>query len=100
MAHSVTLGWSASPDLTNPPAAGSGYNVYRSTTVGGENAPALNASLITALTFVDTTVAAGQSYDYVVTAVGVGGLESVHSNEATNVRVPILPPTGLTAVPA
>jgi fibronectin type 3 domain-containing protein len=98
MPHSVTLNWVASTDLTNPPAAGTGYNVYRSTTVGGESAPALNSSLITALTYTDSAVEAGQVYDYVVTAVGPGGVESIHSNEASNVRVPIAPPTGLTAV--
>jgi fibronectin type 3 domain-containing protein len=96
--HTVTLTWVASVDLTTPPVAGTGYNVYRSTSVGGEKAPALNSSLITALTYDDTTVAAGQVYDYVVTAVGAGGVESVHSNEASNVQVPILPPTGLSAV--
>lgn len=101
MAHSVTLTWTASTDLVVPPAAGTGYNVYRSTTVGGEKAPALNgATLIAAEGFVDSTVAAGQVYDYVVTAVGAGGVESVHSNEASNVQVPILPPTGLVAVAA
>ena len=98
MAHNVTLSWIASPDLTTPPALGSGYNVYRSLTVGGETAPALNASLITALTYVDNAVVGGQTYDYVVTAVGLNGKESVHSNEASNVQVPILPPTGLLAV--
>ena len=98
MAHSVTLSWSSSPDLTTPPAAGTGYNVYRSTTVGGEAKPALNAALITVDTYVDNTVAAGQVYDYVVTAVGAGGVESIHSNEASNVQVPILPPGGLSAV--
>jgi fibronectin type 3 domain-containing protein len=100
MAHSVTLTWTASTDLTTPPAAGTGYNVYRSTTVGGEKAPALNGALVAANTYVDTTVAAGQVYDYVVTAVGAGGVESIHSNEASNVQVPILPPTGLLAVAA
>jgi fibronectin type 3 domain-containing protein len=100
MAHSVTLTWTASTDLATPPAAGTGYNVYRSTTVGGEKSPALNPALIVANTFVDSSVAAGQIYDYVVTAVGAGGIESVHSNEASNVQVPILPPTGLSAVAA
>lgn len=97
MGHSVTLTWQASPDLTNPPAAGEGYNVYRSTTAGAEATPAINTSLITGLTYVDTTVTGGLVYNYVVTAVGLNGIESVHSNEASNVQVPILPPTNLLA---
>ncbi len=100
MAHSITLTWMASTDLAVPPVAGTGYNVYRSTTVGGEAAPALNSTLIQDEKYVDTTVVAGQKYDYVVTAVGAGGVESVHSTEATNVQVPILPPTNLVAAVA
>lgn len=94
--HSVTLTWIQSADLSNPPVAGSGYNVYRSQTPGAEAAPPLNASLLTELTYVDTTVTGGQTYDYVVTAMSAG-VESVHSTEA-QVKVPLSPPTGLSAV--
>lgn len=97
MPHSATVSWAASPDLTNPPAAGTGYNIYRSQTSGAEAAPALNPALITSLSFVDSTVLGGQTYDYVVTAVNSSGVESVHSSEI-QAKVPLSPPEGLSVV--
>ncbi len=78
--HSVTLTWTASSssDVT-------GYNVYRSSTSGGSYG-LLTTSPVSGGSFVDTTVAAGQTYYYVVTSVSNSG-ESVYSNVA-NATVP------------
>lgn len=94
MSHQAVLTWVASPDTV------AGYNVYRGTNPpGGEGATPINSSLITALTFTDTNVTAGEKVDYVVTAVSSAGVESVHSNEV-NAVIPIGPPTGLAIVVA
>ena len=74
VAHSSTLSWTASTSTVV------GYNVYRSTTSGSYGAP-LNGSLVTGLTYTDTTVANGTTYYYVTTAVDGNGNESVVSNE-------------------
>ena len=74
--HSVDLSWTAS--------TGSGivgYNVYRGTKTGGPYTK-VNSSLNVDTTFTDTTVAAGNTYFYVVTAVDGSGTESSYSNEA------------------
>ncbi|MCX6634436.1 MAG: fibronectin type III domain-containing protein [Acidobacteria bacterium] len=73
--HSVSLSWVAS---TSPVA---GYNVYRGTASGGPYTK-LNSSLATGTSYVDTTVLAGQTYYYVVTAVDASNNSSVYSNEA------------------
>jgi hypothetical protein len=72
--HSATASWTAS---TSPVV---GYNVYRSSTSGGPYTK-LNASPTTSLTYTDATVASGQSYYYVTTAVDASGAESINSNE-------------------
>lgn len=78
MAHFVTLTWQEADTVD-------GYNVYRGIAAGAETAVPLNGTtLVNALSYVDSTVVFGQSYDYVVTAVK-GGIESVHSNEAVAV---------------
>jgi fibronectin type 3 domain-containing protein len=61
----------------------SGYNVYRGTTSNGPYSTQLNSSLVTAVGFTDSTVAAGTTYYYVVTAVNSSNVESVDSNQAT-----------------
>ena len=58
-----------------------GHNLYRGTTSGGPYTK-LNLSLIGATNYTDTTVQAGQTYYYVVTAVNNSNLESVYSNVA------------------
>lgn len=94
--HSATLTWVASTDAGE--AGFQGYNVYRSEVGGTETTPALNgATPLNALTFTDTTVVAGKTYFYVVTAVA-NGLESVHSMEVSG-TIPFsipAPPTNLT----
>lgn len=77
-AHSATLTWVASTSTV------SGYNVYRGSVSGGPYT-LVNTSLITALTFTDSSVAAGQTYFYVTTSVDGSGTESVFSNEVTAV---------------
>jgi hypothetical protein len=73
--HSVTLNWGASP---TPSVT---YRVYRGTVSGGPYSM-INASPLTALSYVDTAVTAGQVYYYVVTAVNSSGMESGYSNQA------------------
>jgi fibronectin type 3 domain-containing protein len=63
--NKITLSWSALAGAT-------GYNIYRSTTPGGEGATPL-ASGVTATSFVDATAAGGATYYYVVTALNGGG---------------------------
>lgn len=68
----VSLSWSGS--------AGAGsYNLYRSTTPGGEGSTPFRAGL-TSLSFTDTSVNNGATYYYQVSAVNAGG-ESTHSSE-------------------
>jgi Abnormal spindle-like microcephaly-assoc'd, ASPM-SPD-2-Hydin/Immunoglobulin domain/Immunoglobulin I-set domain len=74
VAHSATLSWTASSSTVV------GYNVYRSTTSGSFGAP-LNGSLVSGVTYADTTVVSGTTYFYVTTAVDGSGNESVVSNE-------------------
>jgi hypothetical protein len=72
--HSVDVNWGASTSTV------AGYNVYRGTVSGGPYSKE-NASLITSLTFTDTTVSSGATYYYVVTAVAADGTESPFSSQ-------------------
>jgi fibronectin type 3 domain-containing protein len=74
--HSVTLSWAASNS-----AGVAGYNVYRST-VSGRSYARITSSPDGNLSYTDSTVGAGQSYFYVVTAVDRTGAESTYSNQA------------------
>jgi predicted phage tail protein len=78
VSHTVTLNWTASTSTV------SGYNVYRSTTNGGSYAK-INSGLVSAITYVDSTVQDGTTYYYVTTAVDSSGDESAYSNQATAV---------------
>lgn len=71
--HSVTLSWS---DTSSGVA---GYNVYRASQSTGPFAK-LNAALDSNKSYVDSSVLAGQTYYYAVTAVS-GGVESSRSFE-------------------
>lgn len=79
----VSVTWTASAAVTGVTVAG--YNVFRSTTAGGEaGALALNgSSVIAGTSFVDTTVVAGTKYFYVVAAQDTNGFQSGFSNEAS-----------------
>jgi titin len=89
--HGIQLAWQD----TTP---GATFNVYRSTTSGGEAKPPLVTGL-TALSYLDASGTPGTQYFYEVTAV-LGGIESAPSAEA-GATFPTVPssPTNLTAVP-
>jgi Abnormal spindle-like microcephaly-assoc'd, ASPM-SPD-2-Hydin len=74
---SVVLHWNASSTQVV------GYKVYRSGTSGGSYN--LMSGAVDALTYTDTTVSAGSTYYYVVTAVDSAGIESVFSNQVSAV---------------
>jgi Abnormal spindle-like microcephaly-assoc'd, ASPM-SPD-2-Hydin len=74
--HSAALSWTAST------SAVIGYNVYRGTASGGPYTK-LNSSVISATNYTDSTVQAGQTYYYVVTAVNSSDVESVYSNQVS-----------------
>jgi hypothetical protein len=76
--HSVALTWNASA------SAVAGYNVYRGTVSGGPYAK-INATLVTPLSYTDSTVQSGTTYYYVTTAVDSSGTESVFSNQVSAV---------------
>jgi len=80
--HTVRLTWEASISQV------AGYNVYRSTTPGG-NYVRINTSLVQGLTYTDNAVAIGVTYYYVARAVDARGYESVNSKE-TSAAIPIL----------
>jgi hypothetical protein len=78
----VNLTWNASPSVDVK------YNVYRSSTHGEcfkikpNDCKKINLSPVAGTTYSDSTVQEGQSYFYVVKAVGASGKESSPSNEA------------------
>jgi hypothetical protein len=72
--HSVTLTWAASSSTV------SGYNVYRGTVSGGPYT-VINTALDASLSYVDDTVASGDTYYYVVTSVSSSGVESAFSSQ-------------------
>jgi fibronectin-binding autotransporter adhesin len=77
-AETMHLSWTA------PSGAIAGYNVYRGQDAGGEATTPLNADPLPpdATTFDDATVVAGNSYSYVIQALGTeGGPIGVPSNE-------------------
>ena len=79
VAYQVDLSWYAPASSTDPIV---GYNVYRSP--GGSSAyQLLNSSVDAQTTYVDSTVQAGLTYDYIVESVDSSGVDSVPSNEVT-----------------
>lgn len=83
--HSTALSWTPGPVVTGVTIAG--YNVFRSTTAGGEaGTTAINGSTpITGTTYTDLSVVPGTTYFYVATAQSSTGNQSGFSNEATTV---------------
>lgn len=74
--HSVDLAWNASTsDVV-------GYYVYRSSQAGGPYTKLTNQLQSSMTTFTDTSVRAGNTYFYAVTAVDANSAESNFSNEA------------------
>jgi hypothetical protein len=74
--NSVALSWIASVSVV------SGYNVYRGITNGGPYTK-INSSLITTLSYTDSSVSSGNTYYYVCKSVDSQGVESIYSNQAT-----------------
>jgi hypothetical protein len=79
--HAATLNWVAS---TTPNV---NYNVYRATVSTGPYTK-INSSLVSVLTYTDSSVQAGQTYYYVATAVDVNGNESVYSSPPVQATIP------------
>jgi hypothetical protein len=79
--HSATLNWVAS---TTPNV---NYNVYRATVSTGPYTK-INSSLVSVLTYTDSSVQAGQTYYYVATAVDVNGNESSYSSPPAQATIP------------
>ena len=77
--HTAILDWTASTTNTV-----TGYNVYRGQTAGGPYTK-LMTSPLNAETFTDSSVLAGQTYFYVVTAVDASGVESSFSSEVSGI---------------
>ena len=73
VSHSVFLSWGSSA------SAVAGYRVYRD---NGSGLLPLT-SVIPDLTYTDTSVVSGSTYNYAVTAVDATGVESSFSNEVT-----------------
>ena len=87
----VALSWTASVGAVS-------YNIYRSTTSGGEVKIATTPATITTTSAIDTGLTNGTTYYYKVTAVNSAG-ESARSTEAS--AIPLLkPPTAPTNLSA
>jgi Domain of unknown function (DUF4082)/Abnormal spindle-like microcephaly-assoc'd, ASPM-SPD-2-Hydin len=78
----VDLSWSA-PNSSSDPVAG--YNIYRAVSTGAFQL--INSGIDTKTTYVDTSVVAGKTYNYLVKSVDKSGVESTGSNEIS-VAVP------------
>ncbi len=76
VSHSATLSWTASTSSVM------GYNSYFSSTSGGPYTK-LNSSPDAVTSYTDSSVVAGQTYYFVVTAVDSSGDESAYSNEVS-----------------
>lgn len=75
-AHEVDLTWNAP---INSPSPVTGYNVYRSGSSGTFGL--VNSSPVTAMAYVDTGVASGTTYNYIVKSLAANGAESGPSNQ-------------------
>jgi fibronectin type 3 domain-containing protein len=71
--HTVALTWNSTSSTIT------GYNVYRGVDRGGPYSRI--ASLLPTNSYTDNWVSSGQTYFYVVTAVGLNSVESGYSNE-------------------
>ena len=74
-AYQVNVSWTAP---ASPPVEISGYRIFRATGTS-TTYQLLNASIVDATSFVDTTVAEGVSYDYYVESVDTAGVASAPS---------------------
>ena len=74
VSHSVSLDWTPSS------SSFAGFSVYRGSLSGGPYTK-VNSVLISTTSFIDTSVASGQTYHYVATEVDSTGAESPYSSE-------------------
>jgi len=74
VSHSVILNWTPST------SSYAGFNVYRGALSGGPYTK-VNSTLISAMSFSDSSVSSGQTYYYVATEVDSTGAESIYSSE-------------------
>ncbi len=72
--HTVNLSW------TDSSTGIAGYRVYRGGQPGGPYT-LLNSTLLSTISYSDSTVQSGQAYYYVTTAVSTTGMESAYSNQ-------------------
>lgn len=95
-AHSVTLSWAWTQGPGDP---ATGFHVWRSSTPTGTPTDIATISSPTTLTYVDTSVAAGQTWYYTITAFNSAG-DSTPSNQITCVIPFSVPaaPTGLSGI--
>jgi fibronectin type 3 domain-containing protein len=77
--NQVNLTWDAPSDSTDPVA---GYNVYRAPS-GSTSYQQLNTAAVTGTTYTDSSVQAGQTYDYIVESVDASDVTSAPSNMAS-----------------
>ncbi|RSL17361.1 ASPM-SPD-2-Hydin domain-containing protein [Edaphobacter aggregans] len=77
-AHEVYLNWDAPSSSPDPVA---GYNIYRSISSGSFQL--ITASPDAQTAYVDSAVASGSTYSYLVKSVDYNGVESVPSNQIT-----------------
>jgi hypothetical protein len=75
--HEVTLGWSAPSSSADPVA---GYHIYRAA-AGSTAFQLLNSSVETKTAYLDSSVTAGATYNYIVKSVDSSGAESKASNQ-------------------
>lgn len=86
----VALSWTASTYATS-------YNIYRSTTSGGEGSTAI-ATGVTTTTYTNTGLSNGTTYYYKVAAVDTGGTSAQSSEASAAPAGTPAAPTGLAAV--
>jgi glycosidase len=97
-ASNLTVSWTAAAD---PGGAVAEYRIYRGTTPGGEAATPIAIVPASTLSYVDTTVGAGQTYYYVVRAFDTALNRSAPSNEVSHkVEAKVVQVTVRVKVPA
>lgn len=79
--HDVMLSWSGSPGAA-------GYDVYRGSSSGAESSTPLNSEPIAGTSYTDTSVQAGRTYCYKVTAVAANGSTQSESSSEVSATVP------------
>lgn len=79
--HDVILSWSDS-------SAVAGYDVYRGSSSGGESSSPLNTEPIAGTSYTDTSVQAGRTYYYKITAVAANGSTQSGSSSEVSATVP------------